>query len=267
MADRKLTDLISKDSSSLQKNNIVYIVDPSDTTSDPAGTSYKTDLGAIIEAVKLLDGNVINGIGILDDTAKLNISQIPESPYFTTPGQVVILNGDNGSKPFTNNQTSANQTPSPEEIFDYLLPLTLAPSPITNWSSMETQKIDASIWDDINITYLENKSLGQVHLWKFNFTYIKPLALTTSFYINIRFYNKFTNVGSISSFYISSNAISGSFTMDFESVANSNSLAVPLGTGQGYSMSSSIIGATGSYCDITLQSMTRVSLLNTYVAP
>ena len=58
MANRKVTDLINKDSASLLKTDVHYMVDTTDTGSDPAGTSYKTTLGDMIDGIKSLDGGI-----------------------------------------------------------------------------------------------------------------------------------------------------------------------------------------------------------------
>jgi len=293
MADRKLTDLTEKVSGSLLETDVHYMVDTTDTTSDPAGTSYKCTLGSVFDALQSQRGGIVNGIATLNGLGKLDDSQSQNSdiiPYdnstgflealdtkvslgldrlanfIATTGQVKINTG-NSVQPTTSNTTTGAGVPSSEQLFNYDLPLSLSSSPTTTWPRMETSQIDSSIWDDTNISFLENKSLGQTHVWRLIISYNKPSSTSSKFVINIRLYNPLSGFELIESTYISEETDSGSFSVQFITIADSASLPSPIGTGNGYQISTSIVGDNGSNCDITLESITRISLFNAYVAP
>lgn len=293
MANRKVTDLINKDSASLLKTDVHYMVDTTDTESDPAGTSYKTTLGDMIDGIKSLDGGIANGISTLNATGKLKDSQVPASDkvaydnstgylensdinadlaldrlakFAATTGQVKIVSG-NQIKPTIILVIPSNSDFSGNQDFIYGTPLYYEFAPVTSWPRMEPNKIDSSIWDNVNNSLLENKSLGQTHIWRCAFNYIKPGQTNKKFAINIRFNNPFSNFQVFKQFYVSEETFDGSFSIDFIAIADSNSLKPPLGSGAGYKLSGNIIGDADSLCNITLESVTRISLFNTYVAP
>lgn len=76
MADRKLTDLTEKVSGSLLQTDTYYMVDTTDTSSDPAGSSYKTTYEAILNGVIQYKGGIANGLATLDSSGQLPISQV-----------------------------------------------------------------------------------------------------------------------------------------------------------------------------------------------
>lgn len=293
MADKKLTDLTEKVSGSLRETDVHYMVDTTDTASDPAGTSYKCTLGSIFDSLQSERGGIVDGIATLDSLGKLNDSQSQNSdviPYdnstgfletsdnkvdlalnrlsnfIATTGQVKV-NAGNGIQPTTSNTATSAGVPSTEQLFNYDLPLSLSSSPTTTWPKMESSQVDASIWNDTNTSFLENKSLGQTHIWRLLISYNKPSAASAKFIINIRLYNELSGFQLIESTYISEETVSGNFTLQFITIADGASLPSPLGTGNGYKISTSIVGDNGSDCDITLDSITRISLFNAYVAP
>ena len=292
MASRKLTDLINKDSDNLLLTDTHYIVDTTDTSNDPAGTSYKTTFGDMINAIKNLNGGISDGIATLNTNGKLKNAQVPDadkvpydnslnyleiedinvnlalnslSKFIATSGQVQILDG-NSIKPMTNNIITIDFTPTPEQIFKYTSPITIAPSPFTVWPRMAPVQSEASIWDNVNETFLENTSLGQSHQWNFNFSFIRQINIDDNFVIIIKFFNVITGEEYMNNVSINNEIANGKFSINFNTIANNTSLPSPIGTGNGYQLTSSIIGKKNIDCDITLESMTRISLLNTYVS-
>lgn len=313
MATKKLTDLTEKTSGQLLTSNAFYLVDTTDPTDDPAGTSFRTNLGAMIDEVQTVKGGAVNGLATLDAGGTLTPAQIPSGSLVTSfntrvgavvpaasdydgtqidyantdgflePGDVtteagidrladwaatvgqVKINTGNAVQPVTNNVVPSAGTPSPEQIFDYDLPLGLSSSPTTTWPRMVATPTDADIWDDTNTSFLENLSLGQVHEWRCQFSYNKPASPTSKFIISVRLFNPLSGFSLTQQLYISEEVSSGDFIFQFKTIADSASLPSPLGTGNGYQLGSSIVGDNGSTCDITLISMTRHSTFNTFV--
>jgi len=169
-------------------------------------------------------------------------------------GQVKVIDG-NGVKP-SHNHTGAS---SVEQVINYATPLTLAVSPTTTFPPMDTVADETSVWDDANSTFLENKMLGQVHLWRLIFNYNKN-ATGKKNLIRLRLYNALSGFSISNEHYLSEEADAGSFVVIFETIADSASLPTPLGTGQGYQVATSMVGDAGSDIDVELDSITRSSL-------
>lgn len=91
MLIKKITDIKEISAENITTEDFFYLVDPSDPTDDPSGTSFKATLGNISAAVENVYGGIANGLATLDGGAKLKSAQIP------TVGVVNNFNGRDGS--------------------------------------------------------------------------------------------------------------------------------------------------------------------------
>ncbi len=183
-----------------------------------------------------------------------------------TEGVVKVLDG-NSVKPLVSMTAVSAGVPTAEQEFNYTSPLTLSSSPTTHFPIAEVDKDGTSMYDFVNDSFLEYRSLGSTNTFRFTFTWTKPGALTSKFLINIRLYNPLSGFSVAYSTYISEETTSGEFTSHFSTIADPASLPSPLGTGNGYKLVVSIIGDANSQCDITLENFVRFNPPNSYVAP
>jgi len=285
MAERKVTDLTTKAAASLQQTDVHYMVDTTDTGVDPAGTSYKTTLGDMIEGIKAIDGGIAGGIATLNTSGKLVAIQVPASDkvsytspanttphlnvevalnqaikYVATSGQVKInsYNGGSLDKPTLTLATTAANTFSGYSNLEYGANLNFSSS--TEFPIMDPNKNDASIWDNVNKKFRENNSVYQNHIWRIVLNYSR-----TSFekvQLLIRLYNQDTSFEVVESKYFSEerngNPDIGTYSFQLHTVADTNSLSA----NRGYFLQLGIYGDNNASIDFTLESVTRVSLAN-----
>lgn len=183
-----------------------------------------------------------------------------------TQGNVKVNNG-NGVRPTISMTTTAAGTPTTEQQFTYSSPLGISSPPTSHYPISETDKNETSMYDFVNDTFLEFRSLGCANTFRFTFRWTKPGALNSKFIINIRLYNQLSSFTLGSSNYISEETSSGVFSCLFLTIADNVSLPAPLGTGKGYKLAISIVGDNGSQCDVTLDNFVRFNTPNSYIAP
>lgn len=211
----------------LAENDLGYVHDVSDTTDSAQGTSKKFELTYLRQMVNKMVGQV-------------------------------KINSGNTVQPVVNLVTTSAGTAAPEQIFNYDYPLAFSSSPTTLWPPMDTVADQTTIWDDTNNTFLENDLGGQVHLWRFIFTWNKPIQTAKKFMIRVRLYNALSSFTETKESYVSEETSTGDLNFNFITIADSFSL--PSGSGQGYNLAATVIGDNASNCDITLVSTTRISL-------
>jgi len=307
MATKKLTDLTELSEVNITQDDLFYVVDPSDQTQDPSGSSFKATLGNISIAVGNIYGGVANGLATLDGGAKLKAAQIPnvgvvnsfngrdgtvfpvagdyeasqiqyDSPsntpvytesksaldrllrYISTSGQVKVNGYGASLKPTQTLTTNLANTLFGPFQFNYGPSLIFSSSPTNQFPEMDQNKDDSSIWDNTNLKFKENNSLGQSNLWRFIFSYSRNTASKVQVIIRLR--------NPVSGFKVSkriyfSEEISGTpdagvETIDLITIADNASIP----DGEGYFLEALIYGDNNASIDFTLESTTRISLAN-----
>ena len=201
----------------------------------------------------------LTGTWILSDISAL-------ATYMNTSGQVKVNDG-NSIKPTVSHTTVGAGTPTAEQDFIYVSPVGISTSPTTHYPLGEADKNETSMFDFTNGTFLEYRSLGSQNEFRLIITWNKPGSLTSKFYIRVRLYNPNSLFTQSQEKYVSEETTSGEVTFNFLTIADSASLPSPLGTGNGYKITTSIIGDNGSECDITLDNFVRFNYPNSYIAP
>jgi hypothetical protein len=185
--------------------------------------------------------------------------------YRDSSGQVKVNSG-NSIKPSVSFLTTSAGLLTPEQDFVYVSPLQISSSPTTNYPIAEVNKDETSMFDFTNGTFLEYRSLGGQNLFRLTFSWNTNGISGKKFVIKIRLYNpspssSFTQTQEV---YVSEETQDGSITLLFWTIADSLSLPSPLGTGNGYKISASIIGDNASSCDIILDNFVRFNFPNSF---
>ena len=161
------------------------------------------------------------------------------------------------TKPIVNLVTTSAGSAGVELPFEYSSPLIISSSPTTVYPIMDSVQDETSIYDTTNNTFLENRMLGQWHTWRIVFNWVKPSNTGKKFDVIIVLSNTLSSFKLFKRSYLSEETSSGNLTAIFNTIADNVSLPAPLGTGQGYALSAYIIGDSGSFLDVTLDSITR----------
>jgi hypothetical protein len=167
----------------------------------------------------------------------------------TSLGQVK-MNGRGGFKP-----NYALISDDPEVSLDYTGgtgAMDISASPTTTWPKTNPAT-DAYIVDHVNKTVIENAVLGQVHTWRFIFTYTK--AVNDKPTLLLRLYNILSSFSLTKETYVDKGS-SGSLVIDMITIADGDSIPAPVGTGIGYHLA---LSCTEQDITVTLESLTRIS--------
>jgi hypothetical protein len=189
-------------------------------------------------------------------------SPVSDTSYRDSSGQVKVNSG-NSVKPSVSLLTTSAGIPSTEQDFIYVSPLQISAAPTTHYPIAEANKDESSIFDFTNGTFLEYRSLGSQNLFRLTFNWSKS-NIGKKFMLRVRLYNPLSSFTQTQEIYISEETDSGEFTFTFWTIADSATLPSPLGTGNGYKISASIIGDTGSDCAIILDNFVRFNFPNSY---
>ena len=116
----------------------------------------------------------------------------------------------------------------------YNLPLGLSSSPTTTWPETILNPTDDDIYDNANERFIENPVLGQSHLWRIQFEYLKAQGPNTEFFFEIR--NNLSGFILADYFLVQREGIPYFDLVTTLTIADSASVPAPNGTGEGYEL-------------------------------
>lgn len=180
--------------------------------------------------------------------------------YISTSGQVKVNGYGASLKPTQTLTTSSANTLYGPFPFNYGSSLIFSSSPTNQFPEMDQNKNDSSIWDNTNLKFKENNSLGQTHLWRFIFSYSRTGASKVQVIIRLR--NPVSGFEAAKRIYFSENINgtpdAGVETIDLITIADNASIP----DGEGYFLEALIYGDHNASIDFILESTTRISLAN-----
>lgn len=162
----------------------------------------------------------------------------------------VKINGSGGVQP---SLVLVANTP---QVLDYgAAALDLSPSPITEFPQNILLPTDSDVWNDTDNTLIENPILGQTHNWRVIFDYSgKNLNDVAS--IDIRLVNPISGFATDDVIVTAEGRTADTDLQAYlTTIADSNSLPAPLGTGKGYEL----YFESNKALTITVKSVTRIS--------